>query len=268
MTTAVHATASMLKEAAALVAALHKSGSANARHLAEMKPRFDHAVANNEPSSLVLYLKALPKLLDDIETTLDDIVAFQRVMGEIEEDEAFVQAHLAALGKLTTTVEDLRFQATLQIKMCKDMKAKGMQLLAKLSQSVDRAERLLASHEKWVHDSTKDIAAAVAKAAPLVAGAEKAAAKPDAKAFAAAKKSFDALAVGDLTAYPAELERQVAETLQQMSVVAADKGRGSEIAAEIKATLSTQKDMAPSLARLAAAKQRFEALAKEMKAKA
>jgi hypothetical protein len=71
-------------------------------------------------------------------------------MSEIEEDEAFVQAHLAALGKLTTAVEDVRFQATLQIKMCKEMKAQGTYLLAQLSQSVDRAERLLSSHEKWV----------------------------------------------------------------------------------------------------------------------
>ena len=267
MTTAVQATASMFKEAAAMVAAIQKSAGANARHLAEMKPRFDNACTHKEPTSLVLYLKALPKLVDDIQTTLESIVPFQRSMSEIEEDEAFVQAHLAALGKLTTAVEDVRFQATLQIKMCKEMKAQGAHLLAQLSQSVDRAERLLSSHEKWVGDAKKEIAAAAAKAATLVAAAEKAVARPDRKAFDAARKAFDALPIDDLLAYPAKLERQVAATLQSMSVVAADKGRGSAIAGEIKATLSTKQEVAPALGKLAAAKKRFEELAKEAKAK-
>jgi hypothetical protein len=268
MTTAVHATASMFKEAAAMVAAIHKSGSANARHLAEMKPRLEHACTNKEPSSLVLYLKALPKLVDDIESTLEEIVPFQRLMAEIEEDEAFVQDHLSALGKLTTTVEDLRFQATLQIKLCKEMKVQATYVLAQHGQSVDRAERLLASHEKWLNDTRKEIAAAVARSASLVATAEKAAAKPDRKGFAAAQKAFDALAVDDLVAYADKLDRLIAQTLQTMSVVAADKGRGSEIAAEIKASVSTKQDLAPALGKLAAAKKRFDALAKEMKAKA
>jgi hypothetical protein len=92
-------------------------------------------------------------------------------------------------------------------------------------------------------------------------------AKPDRKAFAAAQKAFDALPVDDLLAYPAKLERQVAATLQSMSVVAADKGRGSAIAGEIKATLSTKQELAPTLAKLAAARKRFEELAKEAKAK-
>lgn len=266
MTAAVHATASTFKEAAAMVAAIHKSGSANARHLAEMKPRLERACANNEPSSLVLYLKALPKLVDDIQSTLEQMPPFQRLMAEIEEDEAFVQDHLSALGKLTTTVEDLRFQATLQIKVCKDMKARATYALARQSQSVDRAERLLASHEKWLNDSRKEIAAAAGKAATCVASAEKAAAKADRKAFAAAQKAFDALGIDDLLAWPDRLDHLIAQTLQTMSVVAADKGRGSEIAAEIKGSTSAKQELAPALARLAAAKKRFAELGKEMKA--
>ena len=265
MTTAVQATASMFREAAAMAAATQKSAGANARHLAEIKPRFDNACTHREPTSLVLYLKALPKLVDDIQTTLEGIVPFQRLMTEIEEDETFVQDHLAALGKLTTAVEDVRFQATLQLKMCKEMKVQGTYLLAQLSQSVDRAERLLSSHEKWVADAKKEIAAAATKAATLVAAAEKAAAKPDRKAFAAAQKAFDALGVDDLLAYPAKVERQVAATLQSMSVVAADKGRGSAIAGEIKATLATKQEAAPALAKLAAAQKRLAELGKEMK---
>jgi len=268
MTTAVQAAASLFKEATAMVAAIQKSAGANARHLAEIKPRFDGACRHREPSSLVLYLKALPKLVDDIQTTLESIVPFQRAMAEIEEDETFVQDHLAALGKLTTAIEDVRFQATLQHKMCKEMKAQGTYLLAQLSQSVDRAERLLSSHEKWIADARKEIAAAAAKAATLVAAAEKAAATPDPKAFAAAQKAFDALPVDDLLAYPAKVERQVAATLQSMSVVAADKGRGTAIAGEIKATLATKQEVAPVLAKLAAAQKRFAELGKAMKERA
>jgi hypothetical protein len=140
------------------------------------------------------------------------------------------------------------------------MKATGMRLLAEMTQTVERAERLLASHDKWLNDMRKAIVAAVGKAATLVAGAEQAVAGRDAKALAVARKAFDTLGTDELIGYPAVLERKVAATLQQMSVIAADKGQGSAIAAEVKATLSTKQEFAPALAKLAAAKARIEAM--------
>jgi hypothetical protein len=157
-------------------------------------------------------------------------------------------------------VDTARSQATSQFKACKLIKATGLTLLAELTQTVERAERLLASHDKWVNDMKKAIAGAAAKAATIVAGAEKAAAKGDAKALAAARKSFDALEAAELASFPQELERKVAATLQQMSVIAVDKGPGAAIAAEVKATLSLRQEMAPTLAKLAAARKAIDAL--------
>jgi hypothetical protein len=260
MTTAVQATAALFKEAAAMAAAIQKAGMANGRALVELNGRFNEACANREVSSITLYMKALPKLIDNIEACLDSMVPFQRVLAEIEEDEDYMQTNLAALGKLTMMVDTARSQATSQFKACKLMKANGLTLLAQLTQTVERAERLLASHDKWVNDMKKAIVAAAAKAATIVAGAERAAAKGDAKALAASRKAFDALEVPELASFPQELERKVAATLQQMSVVAADKGPGAAIAGEIKATLSLRQEMAPTLAKLAAAKKTIAAL--------
>ena len=268
MSTAVQATASIFKEAAAMAAAIQKAGMANGYALVELANGLNDACEHREPASLSLYLKALPKLVDRIESCLDGIVPFQRLIAEIEEDEDYVQANLGALGKLTQMVDASRAQATTQFQVCKRLKAIGLKTFAEMTQSVERAERLLATLDKWVNDTKKAIAAAAGKAATLVAAAEKAAAKPDAKALAAAKKAFEALDPDEVLGYPASLERQVGETLMQISVVAADKGQGSAIAAEIKATLSTKQDVAPALAKLAAAKKRFAELATESKAKA
>ena len=268
MTTAVQATASMFKEAAAMAAAIQKAGLANGHALVELANGLNDACKHREPASLSLYLKALPKLIDRIESCLDSIVPFQRLIAGIEEDEDYVQAHLGALGKLTQMVDVTRSQATSQFQVCKQLKALGLKTFAEMTQSVERAERLLASLDKFVNDSKKAIAVATGKAATLVAAAEKAAAKPDAKALSAARKAFDALDADELISFPARLERHVGETLTQISVVAADKGQGSAIAAEIKATLSTKQELAPALAKLAAAKKRLEELATASKSKA
>jgi len=260
MSTAVQATAATFREAAAMAASIQKAGLANGRALVELSGRFNEACLHRETASLVLYLKAMPKLVDHIEACLDSMIPFQRLMAEVEEDEDYVQAHLGALGKLTTLVDSTRAQATAQFQACKQMKATGMRLLAEMTQTVERAERLLASHDKWLNDMRKAIVAAVGKAVALVAGAEQAVARRDAKALAVARKAFDALETDELIGYPAELERKVAATLQQMSVIAADKGQGSAIAAEVKATLSTKPEFAPALAKLAAAKARIEAM--------
>jgi hypothetical protein len=261
MSTAVQATAALFKEAAAMAAAIQKAGMANGRALVELGGRFNDACAHREVSSLTLYMKALPKLTDNIEACLDSMVPFQRVLAEIEEDEDYVQASLAALGKLTMMVDTTRSQATSQFQVCKQMKAAGLTVLAQMTQTVERAERLLASHDKWVNDMRKAIVGAAATAATIVAGAEKAAAKGDAKALAVSRKTFEALDVAELASFPQELEHKVAATLQQMSVIAADKGPGAAIAAEIKATLSLRQEMAPTLAKLAAAKKSIDALA-------
>jgi hypothetical protein len=250
----------MFKEAAAMAAAIQKAGLANGYALVELNGRFNEACQYRETTSLTLYMKALPKLVDNIEACLDSMIPFQRLMAEIEEEEDYVQAHLDALGKLTMMVDTTRSLATSQFRACKLMKATGLRVLAETTQTVERAERLLASHDKWVNDMRKAIVAAVGKAATHVAAAEKAVAKRDTKALASARKAFDALDPAELIAFPAEIERKVASTLQQMSVVAADKGPGSAIAAEIKATLSTKQELAPKLAKLAAAKARIEAL--------
>ena len=261
MTTAARATAATLKEAAAMASAIQKAGMANGHAVVELGNGLNDACTHRQPASLTLYLKALPKLIDRIEACLDSIVPFQRLMEEIEEDEAYVQAHIGALGKLTQMVDASRAQATSQFQACKQLKATGLKTFAEMTQSVERAERLLASHDKWVNDMQKTIAGAAAKAATIVAGAEKAAAKGDAKALAAARKGFDALEVAELVSFPQDLERKVATTLQQMSVVAADKGAGAAIAAEIKGSLSLRQEMAPALAKLAAAKKTIDALA-------
>jgi hypothetical protein len=261
MSTAVQATATMFKEAAAMAASIQKAGMANGYALVELGGRFNEACTHRETTSLTLYMKALPKLVDNIEGCLDSMIPFQRLMTEIEEDESYVHAHLAALGKLTMMVDTSRSQATSQFQACKQMKATGLRLLAEMTQTVERAERLLASHDKWVNDQRKAILAAVGKAATLLAAAEQAAAKRDAKALATARKAFAAVDLAGLIDFPAEIEHKVAATLQQMSVVAADKGQGSAIAAEIRATLSTRQELAPVLAKLAAAKARMDALA-------
>ena len=268
MTTAVQATASMFKQAAAMAAAIQKAGLANGHALGQLSNGLNDACKHREPASLSLYLKALPKLIDRIESCLDSIVPFQRLIAEIEEDEEYVQAHLGALGKLTQAVDVARSQATSQFQVCKQLKALGLKTFAEMTQSIERAERLLASLDKFVNDSRKAITVATGKAATLVAAAEKAAAKADAKGLAAAQKAFAALDADELIGFPARLERHVGETLTQISVVAADKGQGSAIAAEIKAMLSTKQEFAPALAKLAAAKTRLEELARESKAKA
>lgn len=107
----------------------------------------------------------------------------------------------------------------------------------------------------------KAIVGVAAKATKIVGNAEQAAAKGDAKALSAARKAFAGLDAAELLSFPAELEGKVASTLQQMSVVAADKDPGAAVAAEIKVTLSLRQEMAATLARLAAAKKSIEALA-------
>jgi hypothetical protein len=82
------------------------------------------------------------------------------------------------------------------------LKAIGLRTFAEMTQSVERAERLLASHDKWVKDCRRRSSAPPPSRRRSSPAPSRPAAKGDAKTLAAARKAFAGSTPPSLLSFP------------------------------------------------------------------
>lgn len=204
----------------------------------KINPRFDLEISSSLPAAIKdkngpkieLYQAALKAAMEEIEASLADVRSALLLLKDVEDDEEFVAAHLAAVEKVTTIVSDARASLTSQYQAGLKLQKQAEAALDGLRNTQDRAFQDLAQLDKVFDDEAKELRAAFQKADQLNVKAGKAAEARDEKSLADARKAMDGLEIDIKRITFDGNEKSLAEFVKDLD----NRGYDEDIVAQLK----------------------------------